>query len=113
MWIFFEKIGHNSNNVSELEGLIEGIMITSRKYILPLIAEGESQRGLPLETKILDVSQISNISLSWILEDGISCLASHLNQTKAITFHHVKQKANSLIDCLANEGVISHQPLKE
>ena len=40
-------------------------------------------------------------------------MASHFFQNWAISFHHVKCKANSLVDCLANEGVLSNSQLME
>ena len=83
------------------------------KYILSLIEEGESQVILSVETNILHGSNISQLSPRWILEHGLLHLESYLNQTRDVTFYHVIWRDNSLQDCLSNEGVIGHQPLRE
>ena len=47
------------------------------------------------------------------MEHGITYLDSHLVHNRAISFHHMKHKANYLDDCLANEVFLNNSPLME
>ena len=60
-----------------------------------------------MASKLLHGSQVSKVSTSWCLAQGLSNLTALLHNMHAITFHHVRRKTNSVADFLANSGVNS------
>ena len=88
-------MGHENNNATELSGIIEGIRMAMNLNFLPLIAEGDSQIILSLATRLQNGAHKEKITPSWRMESGISQLDEILKKSKAITFHHVRRKANS------------------
>ena len=45
--ILYNNMGLDSNNVAKLEGMIGDLMIVSRRNLLPLILEGDSELSSP------------------------------------------------------------------
>jgi ribonuclease HI len=99
-------LGETTNNVAELTGLLQGLQKALGHTSHNIILEGDSQIVIQLITKILHGGQPHKISPSWrlagLLEDFQSLLRRNINVIPS----HIKRKANTVADLLANEGVI-------
>ena len=73
--LFYGNMGFNSKNSAELEGLFVGLMIVDRKNILSINMEGDLAIILSLATEILYGMLVSEVTSSWCLAHGLSCLA--------------------------------------
>ena len=62
--LFYGNIGFNSNNATEIEGMIAGLTIVDNNSILPVIVEGDSAIILSLAAKLLHGSLVSKVTTS-------------------------------------------------
>ena len=76
--IFYGNMGLNSNNSTELEGMVASLMIVGRNSIFLVIMEGDSAIILSLAAKIIYGSLVSKVTSSWSLVHGLRCLATLL-----------------------------------
>ena len=98
-------LGHSSNNVAELWGLISGLQMASQNNYTRLIVEGDSQIIIGLLRKIIHGVNPDNISPSWRLTYGLQIIAKLLHPQQVIVPTHVRRKANQVADELANVGI--------
>ena len=84
--IFYGNMGLNSNNSTELEGMVASLMIVDRNNILLVIMEGDLAIILSLATKILYGSLVSKVTSSWRLVQGLRCLLPSCDACKQSPF---------------------------
>jgi len=99
------SLGHSTNNVAELWGLIKGLQQAIKSNYTKVIVEGDSQVIVSLLKRILSGAKPDSISPSWRLSHGLQTIASLLNPNLVIIPTHVRTKANQVADELANLGV--------
>jgi ribonuclease HI len=98
-------MGENTNNVTELTGLLRGLQEATDNHFNKVIMEGDSQIIIQLITKILHGENPRKISPSWRLSGLLEDFGSLLCPNLTIIPSHVKREANKVADCLENEGV--------
>ena len=98
-------LGETTNNVAELTGLLQGLQQALALGIHNIILEGDSQIVIQLITKILHGGHPHKISPSWHLEGLLEDFHFLLKNNISIIPLHIKRKANSVANLLANEGV--------
>ena len=96
-----------SNNAVELVGMLQGIIIAQNQGSFPLIVEGESDLILNMASKLQNGSNSCKVSFSWRLDHDLQQLADLLSEPMEITFQNIRREANSLLDKLANKGILS------
>jgi ribonuclease HI len=75
-----DSIGHNTNNVAELWGLMKGLQLAQEYGHHKLIVEGDSQIILSLFAKILNGVDPKNFPY-WRLTTGLSVIATLIGLT--------------------------------
>ena len=103
--IFWGDLGYSSNNLAELEGLVQGLKWATVIGWSPLIVEGDSSLIIFMATRLQAGSSTSKISRNWRWESRIEELFSILQAFPAVTFRHIRHKENSVADAAANKGV--------
>jgi ribonuclease HI len=98
-YILVGHLGHDTNNSTELWGLLKGIQLAINLNINNLIIEGDS--------KVIPINGIAKISPSWRLLSLLETFRSLLKPSLTLLPSHVRQDANKVADKLANEGVNS------
>jgi ribonuclease HI len=98
-------LGYDTNNSTELWGLIRGIQLASELNLQPLIIEGDSKVIITLVTKIINGTDPEKITPSWRLLGPLSHLQALLSPTLMLITSHVRHEANKVADHLANVGV--------
>jgi ribonuclease HI len=71
-------LGHNTNNATELWGLLKGLHAAKDQGIHFLIAEGDSQIIINLLSHLLNGAELEKISPSWRLMNGLIRIKSIL-----------------------------------
>jgi ribonuclease HI len=97
-------LGHSTNNVAELWGLIKGLQLAIKSNYTKVIVEGDSQVIISLLRRILNGANPDSISPSWRLSHGLQIIAGLLNPNQVIIPTHIRRKANQVADELANLG---------
>jgi ribonuclease HI len=105
-----DNIGHNTNNATELWGLMKGLQLAQEYGYHKLIVEGDSQIILSLFAKILNGVDPDRISPCWRLTSGLSAIASLTRPHLVLIPSHVWRKSNQIVDYLANTGVALEGP---
>ena len=103
--MFFGNIGWDTNNSAELEGLWQGLLLSTQFGFLPLVVEGDSQILIAIATQLLNGTRAHKIANSWRLEARLEAIELWLHTNRAIIFQHVKREGNKVADLLANLGV--------
>ena len=103
--IFWGDLGYSSNNLAELEDLVQGLKWATVIGWSPLIVEGDSSLIIFMATRLQAGSSTSKISRNWRWESRIDELFSILLAFPAVTFRHIRRKGNSVADATANKGV--------
>jgi ribonuclease HI len=98
------SLGHTTNNVAELWGLIKGLQLAIKNDFPQLIVEGDSQVIIGLLSEILNGANPDKISPSWRLSHGLQIIAGLLHPNRVLIPSHIKRKANQVADDLANLG---------
>jgi ribonuclease HI len=98
------SLGHSTNNVAELWGLIKGLQLAIKSNYTKVIVEGDSQVIIGLLRRILNGAKPDSISPSWRLSHGLQITADLLNPNHVFIPAHIKRKANQVVDELANLG---------
>ena len=106
-------IGMNSNNVEELRGLLEGLTIAIQHGWLPLILEGDSQVILQMSSKLLHDKSISKVADNLKMTHSLELLRTLLQRHSKVQIHHVRRKANKLVDLVANYSPKKKQELQQ
>lgn len=105
-------IGLNSNNVAELRGLLEVLSMAFRKGWLPLILEEDDQVILQMATKLLHGKPVSKVTDNWKMNHSLEVLQTLLRRHFEVHIHHVRRKANKLVDLVVNYGDKQKQELQ-
>jgi ribonuclease HI len=98
------SLGHSTNNVAELWGLIKGLQLAIKSNYTKVIVEGDSQVIISLLRRILNGARSDSISPSWRLSHGLQIIENLLNPNLVIIPTHIRRKANQVADELANVG---------
>ena len=105
-WGYIDK---NSNNVAELKGLLAGLDMVAQHGWLPIILEGDSQIILQMATKVLHGKLVSKVADNWKMAHSLEQFRGLLRAHSEVQIHHVKRKANILVDLLVNYRVHKRQ----
>jgi len=90
-----------------------GLQWAIRKTWTPLVVEGDSNLLIMLVKKIQKGKSAETIGENWRMEAWL-CSSEHiLRESPAITFHHVRRKANGVADALANYAVKQEEETME
>jgi hypothetical protein len=85
------SIGHNSNNVAELWGLLRGLQLAQEQGYHQLIVEGDSQIILSLFAKILHGVDPDKISPCWRLASGLNAIVALAQPHLALIPSHIRR----------------------
>ena len=99
------SIGEDTNNFTELEGLLRGMGGLIRGGLLPAIVEGDSNILIAVTKRLASGQTTEKISPSWRLAYRLERLRVLLRAHPALSFHHVRREANKVADCLENSRV--------
>jgi ribonuclease HI len=91
------SLGHDTNNSTELWGLIRGIQLASELNLQPLIIEGDSKVIITLVTKIINGTDPEKITPSWHLLGPLSLLQDFLHPTLTLVTSHIRHEANKVV----------------
>lgn len=103
--LFASKLGHNTNNGVELEGLVRGLATVVEQGYKSLIVEGHSLLLISALRKLLNGSHPEKISKNWRLSFGLSKVGTLTTAILVIIPTHVRRSANAVADYLASAGV--------
>lgn len=93
------------NNVAEINALLVGLDMIQTNGWHPTILEGDSQLILQMAEKILNGKHVHKVADNQQLIHNPDLLQTKLYNRPNVKIHHVKRKANSLVDLLTNYGV--------
>lgn len=105
--IYFGNIGWDINNLAELEGLWQGLLIAKKHNYHPREVEVNSMLLINMAKILLSGSHARKITMSWRLEARLEAIEHELLNNRAIIFSHVKREGNKVSNLLANVGVES------
>jgi ribonuclease HI len=97
-------LGHSTNNVAELWGLIKGLQLSIENNFTKLIVEGDSQIIINLLCGILHGANPNRISPSWRLSHGLQIITNLVQPNQVFIPTHIRRKENQVVDELANMG---------
>jgi ribonuclease HI len=106
-----ENMGFDTNNSTEIWGLIKGVQMALDHNLTCLIIEGDSKVIIDLATKILNGRDPEKITPSWCLLGPLHSFQSLLRPSLTLTTSHIRRSANKVEDRLANAGVDSTQQI--
>jgi ribonuclease HI len=105
-----ENLGCDTNNSTEIWGLITGVKMALDQNLTYLIIEGDSKIIIDLATKILNGRDPRKITPSWCLLGPLYSFQALLRPSLTLTPSHIQRSVNKVADRLANAGVDSmHQ----
>jgi ribonuclease HI/exonuclease III len=104
------SLGHTTNNVAELWGLIKGLQLALSHNYTKLFVEGDSQLIIGLLRRLTNGANPESISPSWRLSHGLQTVAGLINPNRVIIPSHIRRKANQVADDLANLGTTWEGP---
>lgn len=79
--IYWGYIGLNSNNVADLRGLLEGLLMAVRNGWLAMILDGDSQGILQMANKLLNGKPVSKVVNNWKMNNSLEQLRNMLHGT--------------------------------
>jgi ribonuclease HI len=106
-----ENLGCDTNNSTEIWGLLKGVQMALDQNLTCLIIEGDSKIIIDLVTKILNGRDPGKITPSWRLLGPLYSFQALLRPALTITPSHIRRSANKVADRLANAGVDSMQQI--
>ena len=105
--------GFNTNNLVELEGLIQGLRLVSKEGWFLVTIEGYSKVIIQMARKISMGQKVEKLTIGWRLLSRLETLSCLISTCSASSFGHVRREANKVADLMANVGVEGGQDLKE
>jgi ribonuclease HI len=106
-----ENLGCDTNNSTEIWGLIKGVQMALDQNLTCLIIEGDSKIIIDLATKILNGRDPGKITPSWRLLGPLYSFQALLRPSLTLTPSHIRRSENKVADRLANAGVDSMQQI--
>ena len=103
--LLWGSIRNNTNNMVELEVLINGLKWAMQTGKIPLVAEGDSQIIINLARRLQSGALTTQVSKNWRWEGRLSVLRQILTSKEAILLLHVKWEGNKVEDVMENVGV--------
>ena len=100
--IFWGNIGTNTNNLVELEGLINGLSWSLQQKKTPLTMEGDSMVITNIAKRIQHGEAISQVSKNRRWEGWLTELKRLLLGTPTLQFMDVTRTGNRVADALGN-----------
>ena len=91
--------------MAELKALLVGLDMAQTHGWFSVILEGDSQVILQMVEKLLNDKQVHKVADNWRMIHNLELLKAKLLNHLEVQIHHIKRKANSLVDLLANHGV--------
>lgn len=104
--IFHSYLGTATNNMAELMALEKCLEILIESNLHNAIIEADSELIINAVKKICNGKAPRKVSKHWWLLQVFQCVHTHLQTPRMVSFVHMRRKANMLVDCLANEGVL-------
>ena len=98
-------MGSSTNNLAELDGLINGVTWAILNQRTLLIVEGDSMVIINLAKRIMHGVTINQVSGNWRWEGRLLTLRERLRSTPTLVFSHIKRSGNKVADIITNEGV--------
>lgn len=102
MGVCWGYIRENTNNVAKLKRLLAGLTLAINKGWLPIVLKGESQLILQMVCKLLHGKPISKVVDNWKMDHTLEHVGDLLRVHSEAQIHHIKRKANKLVDLLEN-----------
>jgi ribonuclease HI len=106
-FLIAENMGYDTNNSTEIWGLIKGIQMDLDHNLTRLIIEGDSKVIIVLATKIINGKDKEKITPRWCLLGPLNSLKVLLRPSLTLTTSHIRRSANKVADKLANADVDS------
>ena len=100
------------NNVVEIKALMIRFDMIRTNGWQPIIVEGDSQIIIQMAHKILNGKHIHKVADNWRLIHSLDILWNKLYNHSDVQLLHVRRKANTLADLLANYGVEKGQEIE-
>jgi ribonuclease HI len=94
--IFTSYLGKTTNNATELQALIQGLLLASQHDFNLLLVEGDSLLMIQALKKIQCGTNPKTMSRNWHLTTKFTKLSMLLNFIPVIIPSHVRRKANKL-----------------
>jgi hypothetical protein len=98
-------MGFDTNNSTEIWGLIKGVQMALDHNLTRLIIEGDSKVIIDLATKIINGKDPEKITPSWCLLGPLNSLKALLRPSLTLTTSHIRRSTNKVADRLANANL--------
>lgn len=105
--IFHSHLGKATNNMAELMALEQCLEILVNLNSHNVIIKEDSELIIKVAKKMCNGTALEKVLKNWRLSQVFHRIYTHLQIVRTVKFVHVERKENMLVDCLANEGVIS------
>jgi len=105
VFIFHCNLGTATNNMAELMAMEQCLDLLKQDNYLNVMIEADLELIINSVQKIHNGIVPDKVSKHWKLIQVFQRIQSHLQGLCTISFHHVRRKANKLVDLLANQGV--------
>jgi ribonuclease HI len=96
------NMGHNTNNIVELWGMLKGLQAALDQGLKLLFVEGDSQIIINLLSHLLNGADLEWVSPRWRLTNGLVQIKTMLQPHLVIIPSHVRRKVNQVVDKLVN-----------
>ena len=103
--MYLGAIGTDTNNSTELEGLIQGFECLIREGWLPATIEGDTNILIQMARCLSNGRTSEKIYSSWHLASHLDTLRSLIAEYSMVSFSHVGRDANKVADLLANAAM--------
>jgi ribonuclease HI len=107
--LIVENLGCDTNNSTEIWGLIKGVKMALDQNLNCLIIEGDSKIIIDFATKILNGRDPWKITPSWHLLGPLYNFQALLRPSLTLTPSDIWKSPNKVVNGLANVGVDSMQ----
>jgi len=90
-----------------------GLQWAIKQTWTPLVVEGDSKLIITLARMIQSGKRAEAIGKNWRMAARLGFLESILRNSPVITFHHVRRKANGVVDAFANHAMKQNDEVVE
>ena len=95
----------DTNNSTELEGMIQGIQIIIKNGWMSEIVEGDSSILIQMVKQLANDNSTDKVSTSWRLARRLDELRTMVMMHLVLSFIHIRREENKVFDLLANVSV--------